>query len=457
MFRSEIKKCLTFVVSAVLLTPHILIAQPITAQENKSAEPSSEGPVSSKDQFQEQSAEAVEIAQKEPKKAPNVKLKEVAPIPVVASPLPDQDPNLPVTEPITKTTEETTINEVSERFIILGSEVEAGTSTRLSWSPGGSISGLSQPTPVLVINGAKPGPTLCLTGAIHGDELNGIEIIRRVIYDINPQSLAGKIIGVPIVNLQGFQRTSRYLPDRRDLNRYFPGSATGSMASRIADSLFTNVISHCSYLIDIHTGSQLRNNLLQLRANMGNPEVAAFAQQFDDISVVNSPGGIGMLRTAATAYGIPTVTLEAGESLRIQKDQIKSGVKSINGLLDQLGMYSNLFVWGEPEPVYYQSRWVRARTGGILFSEVQLGEQVSTGDTLGIIIDPITNESTDVVADSDGRIIGIAVDQVVMPGFAAYHIGITGEDDLLIDGTELPAMQDSQMPIIEEDVDIDPE
>lgn len=395
----------------------------------------------------------------EPKKAPNVKLKEVAPN--VPEPLPlvpvETTPSESEAEPNTEQVSDAEETTPPERFIILGAEVEPGTSTRLSWSPGGSISGLSQPTPVLVINGAKPGPTLCLTGAIHGDELNGIEIIRRVVYDINPDNLSGKIIGVPIVNLQGFQRTSRYLPDRRDLNRYFPGSATGSMASRIAYSLFNNVITHCNYLIDIHTGSQLRNNLLQLRANMGHPEVAAFAQQFDDISVVNSIGGIGMLRTAATLYGIPTVTLEAGESLRIQKDQIKSGVKSINGLLDQLGMYSNLFVWGEPEPVYYQSRWVRAATGGILFSEVQLGEQVSTGDVLGIIIDPITNESTDIVADSDGRIIGIAVDQVVMPGFAAYHIGMTGDEDLLIDDLQQTPMQDSAVPIVEEDVDVDPE
>ena len=123
----------------------------------------------------------------------------------------------------------------------------------MAWSPEVTISGLALPTPVLVINGAKPGPTICLTGAIHGDELHGIEVIRRVMYDISPEKFNGTLIGVPIVNLEGFQRGSRYLSDRRDLNRYFPGEEIGSLASRIAHSLFTEVIQHREYLIDIFT------------------------------------------------------------------------------------------------------------------------------------------------------------------------------------------------------------
>ncbi len=136
---------------------------------------------------------------------------------------------------------------------LLGAEVPPGTSTRLAWSPAIQIAGLSQPTPVLVINGANPGPTLCLTGAVHGDELNGIEIIRRTVYDVVPEKLAGRVVGIPIVNLPGFQQGTRYLPDRRDLNRHFPGSADGSLADRIAHSLFESVIRHCDMLVDIHT------------------------------------------------------------------------------------------------------------------------------------------------------------------------------------------------------------
>lgn len=310
---------------------------------------------------------------------------------------------------------------------LLGSEVAPGSSTRLSWSPAIQIAGLSQPTPVLVVNGSKPGPNLCLTGAVHGDELNGIEIIRRTMYDLEPDKLSGRVIGVPIVNLPGFQQGSRYLPDRRDLNRHFPGSTDGSLADRIAHSLFENVIRHCDMLVDIHTGSLKRTNLPQLRADMNNAEVAEFTRGFDRMAVVHSSGTAGMLRYAAVEAGIRSVTMEAGESLRIQEDQIKAGVNSLTSLMDKEGMISRMFVWGDPEPVYYNSEWVRAEHGGILFSETKLGAKVDEGEILGYVSDPITNAQHPIRASSNGRVIGMAVDQVVMAGFAAYHVGTEAE------------------------------
>lgn len=317
---------------------------------------------------------------------------------------------------------------VAEPFFILGAEVPPGVSTRLGWAPGIAIAGLATPVPVLVINGEKPGKTFCLMAAIHGDELNGIEVVRRVIYEINPKKLNGRVIGVPIVNLQGFQRNSRYLADRRDLNRYFPGQPQGSLASRIAYSLFNEVISHCDALIDLHTGSLRRNNLPQLRADMSNPLVVEFTEFFDDLVVVHSTGSEGMLRWAASERNIPTVTLEIGESNRLQEKQVHVGVKSINSLLDRMGMYKRFFIWGDPEPVYYQSTWIRAEQGGILFSTASLGNKVKKGDVLGNVTDPITNEVSNIVAPSNGRIIGMAVNQVVMPGFAAYHLGIESSE-----------------------------
>ncbi len=314
-----------------------------------------------------------------------------------------------------------------EAFTLLGTEVMPGTSTRLAWAPGIQIAGLSQPTPVLVVNGVNAGPTLCLTGAVHGDELNGIEIIRQTVYDLNPQKLSGRVVGIPIVNLPGFQQGSRYLPDRRDLNRHFPGSPDGSLADRIAHSLFENVIQHCNMLVDIHTGSLKRTNLPQLRADMNNPQVAEFTRGFDRMAVVHSTGAPGMLRTAAVAAGIRTVTLEAGESHRIQQRQISAGVNSLTSLMERQGMISRMFVWGDPEPVYYDSDWIRANHGGILFSEIELGARVSKGEILGYVSDPITNAQHPIRATSDGRVIGMAVDQVVMAGFAAYHIGTEAE------------------------------
>ncbi len=376
------------------------------------------------------------------KKAPNVDLKEVAPVPEPApqSLLDEElgDELEAVTEPVVPPIPDGSVDDadVAKPFVILGAEVAPATATRLAWSPDNAISGLASPTPVLVINGSEPGPTLCLTGAIHGDELNGIEIVRRVIYDIDPEALKGKLIGVPIVNLQGFQRVSRYLPDRRDLNRYFPGRPTGSLAARIANSLFRQVIKHCDYLVDIHTGSMLRNNLPQIRADMRDPKIIMFSELFDDIAIVHSKGSEGMLRVAAVQAGIPTVTLEAGESLRIQEGQIKSGAKSILGLLERLGMYNNLFVWGDPKPVYYQSYWIRASRGGILYNSVRLGAKIEVGEVLGTIVDPITNEKAEIQAAVAGRVIGMASNQVVMPGFAAYHIGTESTNPLPEGGNE---------------------
>src|SRR5690606_29108454 len=162
---------------------------------------------------------------------------------------------------------------VVEPLRMLGAEVLPGTATRLAWSVKDSLAGISVPTPVLVVHGAKPGPRVCLTAALHGDELNGIEVVRRVLYDLQPDKLSGTVIGVPIVNLQGFRRASRYLPDRRDLNRYFPGRPAGSSAARIAHSFFHDVILHCQYLVDLHTGSFRRTNLPQLRADLTTPAV----------------------------------------------------------------------------------------------------------------------------------------------------------------------------------------
>jgi len=160
---------------------------------------------------------------------------------------------------------------------------------------------------------------------------------------------------------------------------------------------------------------------------MNNPDVAEFTRGFDRMAVVHSSGSGGMLRTAAVEAGIRTVTLEAGESHRIQQHQISAGVNSLTSLMERQGMISRMFVWGDPEPVYYDSDWIRADHGGILFSEIELGANVSEGEILGYVSDPITNAQHPIRSTTDGRVIGMAVDQVVMAGFAAYHIGTEAE------------------------------
>lgn len=341
-------------------------------------------------------------------------------------------------------------------FVMLGAEVAPGTSARLAWQPDESFEGIEVATPVLVVNGAAEGPVLCLTAAVHGDELNGIEMVRRVLYDIDPQQLHGTVVGVPIVNLIGFKRASRYLSDRRDLNRHFPGNPRGSSASRIAHSFFTEVISHCTMLVDLHTGSFYRSNLPQVRGDLRRPEVVRVAEAFTSTAIVHSPGASGSLRRAAVERGIPAVTLEAGEPMRLQVEEVEHGVRGIFALIDQLGMYRKLRVWGNPVPVHYQSRWVRTDTGGILFGKAELGQQVAEGDLLGSVTDPITNMRADIVSPYDGRVIGKAVDQVVLPGFAAFHIGIeTRTEDLYEPRALMPARDEEDDD--EERPDVDPE
>ena len=319
---------------------------------------------------------------------------------------------------------------------LLNSAVPPGSYQRLSWTATELFEGVPVATPVLVVNGRFPGPTLCLTAAIHGDELNGIEMVRRVMHDINPKKLSGAVIGVPIVNLQGFRRASRYLPDRRDLNRYFPGNPNGSAASRIAYSFFTEIALHCDALVDLHTGSFERSNLPQLRADLRNPDVVTLTEGFGSTVILHSDPAPGTLRYAATAAGIPAVTVEAGGPSVLELAEVKHGVKGIQTLLNALGMVKKVRLWGDPEPVYYRSTWVRAESGGILLADVSLGSTVREGDLLGTITDPMNNASTKIYAPFAGRIIGMARNQVVMPGFAAFHIGIQSPDPAEAEATE---------------------
>lgn len=309
-------------------------------------------------------------------------------------------------------------------LVMLGSEVLPGTSTRLAWAAEESFAGIAAPTPVLVVHGAQPGPKLCLTAAVHGDELNGIEVVRHILYDLDPSKLRGTVIGVPIVNLQGFRRGSRYLPDRRDLNRFFPGAPEGSAASRLAYSFFQQVVRHCDLLVDLHTGSFRRTNLPQLRADLKDPGASELAHHMGAIVVLHGHGAEGTLRRSAVAAGIPAVTLEAGEPHNVQQDAVNASILSIETLLYNRNMYPQRGFWArQTQPIYYRSRWVRASTGGVLISQVKLGERVRAGALLGTITDPVTNYRDEIVSPINGRVIGMALNQVMFPGFAAYHIG----------------------------------
>lgn len=319
---------------------------------------------------------------------------------------------------------------------VLGTRIEPGEIRRLLWVAGETSYGSKLETPVYVIRGTKSGPTLCLTAAIHGDELNGIEIIRKLVSDISPKRLKGTVIGVPIVNLLGFTRGTRYLPDRRDLNRYFPGNPEGSSASRIAFSFFEDIVRHCDMLIDLHTGSLTRTNMPQVRANLQIPEVLEFTTMFGSTAVLHSRKLSGNLRSAATDYGIPAVALELGEPGSLQMEHVDEGVEIIETVLSALGMTRRMWKGGESQPVFYSSRWVRVNTGGLLISAVEVGERIQQGAVLGSMVNPITNESFDVVSPYSGRVLGMALNQFMLPGYAAFNIGIVADKEEVIDDAD---------------------
>lgn len=375
------------------------------------------------------------------------------PPPLTGPPLPTMSAAPPPDRSARKSPPLTALNEAPKEsqdgFRILGRELAQGTSERLAWSSEQSfVDDVS--AAVLVTHGRRKGPVLCLTGAVHGDELNGIEVVRRILRSVTADELRGTLIGVPIVNMAGFTRGSRYLPDRRDLNRFFPGSTRGSSASRIAHSFFQNIIRHCDYLVDFHTGSFERSNLPQVRGDLRNAAVLEFSRGFGATVVLHTPGAEGMLRRAATDVGIPALTFEIGAPVRLQPVEIELGVRAIETLLNKLKMVERFRVWREPQPVFYDSRWVRASKGGFLFSDVALGTAVQRGQRIGKIIDPITNEEQTLRSPFAGRILGMALNQVVMPGFAAFHVGDeTTEAEAVLEAIRRPAM-DSENQDLEE-------
>jgi hypothetical protein len=343
---------------------------------------------------------------------------------------------------------------------LLGESVGVGEKWRLAWISGETFAGGPVPIPVRVARGHQPGPTLCLTAGIHGDELNGIEIVRRVLQDVDPTRLRGTLIGVPIVNLQGFRQASRYLPDRRDLNRQFPGRANGSAASRIAYSFFEEVVRRCDALVDLHTGSFHRTNVPQVRGDLTNPGVFELATAFGIGVVVHSLGEVGTLRRAATDAAVPAIIYEAGEPMRFQPGEVQHGFDGVLELLSRKGMLPSGPRRGRRHEIYYRTRWVRADDGGILVADIALGSNVNVGRELGSVTDPISSERSIIRSPYDGRVLGMALNQVVIPGFAAFHIGIRGDDfRVLVEESEEAQTADPDdaagEPAPEEQIDVD--
>lgn len=307
----------------------------------------------------------------------------------------------------------------------LGQSIPPGQAKKMPFAPMRTFASAFLDTMVLVVRGARPGPTLCVIAGIHGDELNGVEIANRVFSDTPPEKLSGTLIIIPMVNAAGIRSGLRYLPDRRDLNRCFPGNPTGSTGSRLANILFERVIRGSDALIDLHTGSGNRTNLPQIRTDMENPAALHLAESFGIGVVLHGTGPEGSLRRAALDIGIPAIIYEAGEPLRFQEEEIAEGTRGVRNVMAGLGMVQGEEKTKPRAQVYRKTRWVRAaKQGGIFLTSRALGESVSKGDLLGIVKDPMTGETEEVLAPVDGRLIGMANPQIVLPGYGLFHLGI---------------------------------
>jgi uncharacterized protein len=294
------------------------------------------------------------------------------------------------------------------------------------------ITGSPLSIPVLVLHGTSPGPTVWLNAAIHGDELNGIEIIRRVLALLDARRLAGTVLAVPVVNIPGFMNKDRYLPDRRDLNRSFPGSARGSMAARIAHLFATEIAGRCEVGVDIHTGSGHRTNLPQVRADLDDSVTADLARAFAPPVMIHSATRDGSLRQIGADLGASVLLYEGGEAWRFDERAIRVGVSGIMRVLAQLDMVPEAVRHhleredagtGQDGPIVSRrSRWVRARRTGLAHIHVELGESVVQGEVIGRIHDTFGHRLSRISAATSGVVIGMNLDPVVNQGDAVVHI-----------------------------------
>ncbi len=302
------------------------------------------------------------------------------------------------------------------------------------------VSTLSDHTPVHlsvhVIHGTRPGPVLFVSAAIHGDEVIGVEIVRRLLKADGLDDIAGTLLAVPIVNSFGFLNHSRYLPDRRDLNRVFPGLSEGSMASRLAHIFMTEVVQRSDVGIDLHSAAIHRTNLPQIRLTPDNERLAALGRAFGAPVMMNSKLREGSLRMAAKAAGIDVLLYEAGESLRFDELAARAGVSGILRVMHHLGMIGaeNLPEAGANPVLCRDSRWYRAPAGGVFRGYLTIGDTVEPGTSLGAVSDPFGEVEAEVLSDSTGIIIGRTNMPVVYEGDALFHIAETPRGDAAAEG-----------------------
>ena len=317
----------------------------------------------------------------------------------------------------------------NEKILIGDVAVAPGRKQRIELPFARVPTGSREALPVSVINGRSSGPHVWLSGAIHGDELNGIEIVRRVMRELDAKSLRGAVIAVPIVNPLAFIIESRYLPDRRDLNRSFPGSKRGSTASRLAHLFMDQIVDQCSVGIDLHTATNHRTNLPQIRGDMDDEATLKLARSFGAPFSIHTRARKGSLRQEATKRGATVLLYEGGEAHRFDDWAIEAGVTGVLRTLRRLGMIEARLPRAKTTRVIRRTTWVRARRGGLAELLVDLGDAVTKGQPVAAISDAFGTRPTTVKATEDGWVIARTKRPLVHSGDALVHIAAASGPD----------------------------
>jgi predicted deacylase len=343
-------------------------------------------------------------------------------------------------------------NNNSDELVIAGTPIKRGERVTVDLMVAKLYTHTPLDIPIHVVRGRAGGPRVFISAAIHGDEINGVEIIRRVLKHSAIRKLRGDLIAIPVVNVYGFINHSRYLPDRRDLNRSFPGSDTGSLAARLANIFMTEIVNQCTHGIDLHTAASHRNNLPQIRANLDDPETERLAKAFGVPVILNSNLRDGSLREAAAELDMPMLLYEGGEALRFNEVAIRLGVRGILRVLRSLEMLpprknrsegSNT-AGKSKQYVARASHWVRAPISGVFNIKVALGTVVQKKAVLGVISEPLGQTETNVASPCEGIVIAVSNLPLVNEGDAVIHIARFGDVEAVAD--QLESLQEMAIP-----------
>lgn len=304
-----------------------------------------------------------------------------------------------------------------------GEYIAPGETRNLRLTVSESYSGMNVRIPIQVTRARLDGPTVFITAAMHGDEINGTGVIRQIIHDQVLKLQRGNVILVPVVNLLAFDRHSRYLPDRRDLNRCFPGSSSGSQASRMARCIFDEIVLRCDYGIDLHTAAIRKTNFPNVRADMHDPEVARIASAFGSELILDAKGPRGSFRREASLAGCPTIVMEGGEVWKVEPGIVESALQGIINVLRELEMIEGTPQITEHQTILTKTKWLRAERGGFLQFHVKPGDAVEKGQAIATNTNLLGVEKSALYSPFAGVVLGMTTLPAVTPGEPICHLG----------------------------------